>query len=140
METAQVFEKSEVKVWECRNCGHIVVGTAAPEVCRPACTARASLRFIARTIEIADLTDCREQANTACSGFFCEAEYTEIKRYGYMRCARQTGIGNSTFFQKPLEKEKKTGDDPLRLKFIKQVSNIEMFEKRTITNGENGVI
>ena len=31
VETAQVFEKSEVKVWECRNCGHIVVGTAAPE-------------------------------------------------------------------------------------------------------------
>ena len=36
VETAKVFEKSEVKVWECRNCGHIVVGTAAPEVC-PAC-------------------------------------------------------------------------------------------------------
>ena len=30
IETAQVFEKSEVKVWECRNCGHIVVGTKAP--------------------------------------------------------------------------------------------------------------
>ena len=36
VETAQVFEKSEVKVWECRNCGHIVVGTEAPEVC-PVC-------------------------------------------------------------------------------------------------------
>ena len=36
VETAQVFEKSEVKMWECRNCGHIVVGTAAPEVC-PTC-------------------------------------------------------------------------------------------------------
>ena len=36
VETARVFEKSEVKVWECRNCGHIVVGTAAPEVC-PTC-------------------------------------------------------------------------------------------------------
>ena len=36
VETAQVFAKSEVKVWECRNCGHIVVGTAAPEVC-PVC-------------------------------------------------------------------------------------------------------
>ena len=36
VETAQVFQKSEVKVWECRNCGHIVVGTAAPEVC-PTC-------------------------------------------------------------------------------------------------------
>ena len=30
---AEVFAKSEVKVWECRNCGHIVVGTQAPEVC-----------------------------------------------------------------------------------------------------------
>ena len=36
VETQQVFEKSEVKVWECRNCGHIVVGTAASEVC-PVC-------------------------------------------------------------------------------------------------------
>ena len=36
IEAAQVFEKSEVKVWECRNCGHIVVGTKAPEVC-PVC-------------------------------------------------------------------------------------------------------
>ena len=36
VETAQVFEKSEVKVWECRNCGHIIVGTAAPEIC-PVC-------------------------------------------------------------------------------------------------------
>ena len=36
VETKAVFEKSEVKVWECRNCGHIVVGTQAPEVC-PVC-------------------------------------------------------------------------------------------------------
>lgn len=36
IETASVFEKSEVKVWECRNCGHIVVGTSAPQTC-PAC-------------------------------------------------------------------------------------------------------
>ena len=36
IETAEVFAKSEVKVWECRNCGHIVIGVAAPEVC-PAC-------------------------------------------------------------------------------------------------------
>ena len=36
VETAEVFAKSEVKVWECRNCGHIVVGTKAPEVC-PVC-------------------------------------------------------------------------------------------------------
>ena len=33
---AEVFAKSEVKVWECRNCGHIVIGTSAPEVC-PTC-------------------------------------------------------------------------------------------------------
>ncbi len=32
----EVFAKSEVKVWECRNCGHIVVGTKAPDVC-PVC-------------------------------------------------------------------------------------------------------
>lgn len=37
IETASVFEKSEVKVWECRNCGHIVVGTRAPEIC-PVCS------------------------------------------------------------------------------------------------------
>ena len=36
IETASVFEKSEVKVWECRNCGHIVVGTSAPQIC-PTC-------------------------------------------------------------------------------------------------------
>ena len=36
VEMAEVFAKSEVKVWECRNCGHIVVGTNAPEVC-PVC-------------------------------------------------------------------------------------------------------
>ena len=36
VETAAVFEKSEVKVWECRNCGHIVIGVKAPEVC-PTC-------------------------------------------------------------------------------------------------------
>ena len=33
VETAEVFAKSEVTVWECRNCGHIVVGTKAPELC-----------------------------------------------------------------------------------------------------------
>lgn len=36
VETKQVFEKSTVKVWECRNCGHICVGEKAPEVC-PVC-------------------------------------------------------------------------------------------------------
>ena len=36
VEAAEVFAKSEVKVWECRNCGHLVVGTNAPEIC-PTC-------------------------------------------------------------------------------------------------------
>ena len=36
IETKKVFEKSEVKVWKCRNCGHIIVGTKAPEMC-PVC-------------------------------------------------------------------------------------------------------
>ena len=36
VEAKEVFAKSDVKVWECRNCGHIVVGTEAPEVC-PTC-------------------------------------------------------------------------------------------------------
>ena len=36
VEAQEVFKKSEVKVWECRNCGHIIVGTKAPEIC-PVC-------------------------------------------------------------------------------------------------------
>ncbi len=36
VKTKEVFEKSEVKVWECRNCGHIIVGTKAPKEC-PVC-------------------------------------------------------------------------------------------------------
>ena len=36
VEMQEVFRKSEVKVWECRNCGHIVVGTKAPAAC-PVC-------------------------------------------------------------------------------------------------------
>ena len=36
VEAQQVFAKSEVKVWECRNCGHIMVGKKAPEIC-PVC-------------------------------------------------------------------------------------------------------
>lgn len=36
VETAEVFKRSEIKVWECRNCGHIVVGKEAPEGC-PVC-------------------------------------------------------------------------------------------------------
>ena len=37
VEMAEVFAKSEVKVWECRNCGHIMVGMNAPQIC-PACS------------------------------------------------------------------------------------------------------
>ena len=36
VEAQEVFRKSSIKVWECRNCGHIVVGPEAPEVC-PVC-------------------------------------------------------------------------------------------------------
>ncbi len=36
VETAEVFKKCSVQVWECRNCGHLVVGTGAPDVC-PTC-------------------------------------------------------------------------------------------------------
>ncbi len=36
VETREVFKKSKVKVWECRNCGHIAVGEKAPEIC-PVC-------------------------------------------------------------------------------------------------------
>ena len=36
VEAQEVFAKSEVKIWECRNCGHIVVGTKAPDIC-PVC-------------------------------------------------------------------------------------------------------
>ena len=36
VETKAVFEKAGVVMWECRNCGHLVMGTEAPEVC-PVC-------------------------------------------------------------------------------------------------------
>lgn len=36
VEVREVFRKSEVKIWECRNCGHIVIGTNAPDIC-PVC-------------------------------------------------------------------------------------------------------
>lgn len=36
VETNEVFQKAGVVMWECRNCGHLVVGTAAPELC-PVC-------------------------------------------------------------------------------------------------------
>ena len=36
VEMQKVFEKSEQTMWECRNCGHLVMGRKAPEVC-PVC-------------------------------------------------------------------------------------------------------
>ena len=36
IEMQQVFEKGEMTMWECRNCGHLVMGKKAPEVC-PVC-------------------------------------------------------------------------------------------------------
>ena len=36
VQNGEVFQKGEIKIWECRNCGHIVIGTAAPEIC-PVC-------------------------------------------------------------------------------------------------------
>ena len=36
VENLEVFKKNEATMWECRNCGHVVVGTEAPEVC-PVC-------------------------------------------------------------------------------------------------------
>ena len=47
----RVFAKSEVKVWECRNCGHIVVGEKAPEVCPAVIIPRAILKFTQKTIK-----------------------------------------------------------------------------------------
>lgn len=37
IEMQQVFEKSGETMWECRNCGHLVMGKKAPEVC-PVCS------------------------------------------------------------------------------------------------------
>ncbi len=36
VEMQKVFEKAEETMWECRNCGHLVMGKKAPEVC-PVC-------------------------------------------------------------------------------------------------------
>ena len=36
IETKAVFEKAGIVMWECRNCGHLVTGTTAPEIC-PVC-------------------------------------------------------------------------------------------------------
>ncbi len=51
VEMAEVFAKSEVKVWECRNCGHIVVGEKARRFAPPATIPRAILKFTQKTIK-----------------------------------------------------------------------------------------
>lgn len=51
VEAHEVFRKSGITVWECRNCGHICVGTEAPEVCRFASTAKATLKSARKTID-----------------------------------------------------------------------------------------
>ena len=45
LEYDEVFKKSEIKMWECRYCGHIHIGLEAPEVC-PVCGAQKSAFFI----------------------------------------------------------------------------------------------
>ena len=57
VEMAEVFAKSEVKVWECRNCGHIVVGEKAPEIC-PTCNhPKAILKSTRKTIKKVSVID-----------------------------------------------------------------------------------
>ena len=36
VEAMEVFKKADIRMWECRNCGHIVIGKEAPDVC-PVC-------------------------------------------------------------------------------------------------------
>ncbi len=50
VETAAVFEKSEVKVWECRNCGHIVVGKKLRKSVRRVLIRRVISKFMRKTI------------------------------------------------------------------------------------------
>ena len=54
VETMQVFEKSGVTMWECRNCGHLVVGTKAPRFARSASILRLILRCARRMIDRRD--------------------------------------------------------------------------------------
>ena len=51
VEMAEVFAKSEVKVWECRNCGHIVIGEKPRRFAPPATIPRAILKFTQKTIK-----------------------------------------------------------------------------------------
>ena len=48
LEDGKVFEKDGVYIWKCRNCGHIHVGTSAPEVCPVCAHARSYFELEAR--------------------------------------------------------------------------------------------
>lgn len=56
VETAAVFEKSEVKVWECRNCGHLVVGTKHRKFVQHVLILRAILKFGLKIIKMKQKT------------------------------------------------------------------------------------
>ena len=62
VETASVFEKSEVKVWECRNCGHIVIGTKAPQEAGKIHTDFERGFIKAEVVNYQDLLDCGSYA------------------------------------------------------------------------------
>lgn len=51
VEMQRVFEKSEETMWECRNCGHLVIGKKAPEVCPVCAHPQSYLRCGKRTID-----------------------------------------------------------------------------------------
>ena len=94
VETKQVFEKSEVKVWECRNCGHIIVGTQAPEVC-PTC-AHPKAYF---EIHAENYSFIRKNATAVAVAFFTEywfpqshpgVQYQRTHRSQSLPCRPQT--------------------------------------------------
>lgn len=78
VETASVFEKSEVKIWECRNCGHLVVGTKAPELCPVCAHPKAILKSQRKTTDYLHRRDGKASASfprirKVCSSGICNA-------------------------------------------------------------------
>lgn len=67
VEAKRVFEKSEVKVWECRNCGHIVVGTKAPRYARFASIRKAILSCARRIIKTGGVLPWRKTRFYRCN-------------------------------------------------------------------------
>ena len=51
VELQKVFVKADAVIWECRNCGHLVIGKKAPEICPPANTPKAISKFTLKTIK-----------------------------------------------------------------------------------------